>query len=274
MPMNSDSQDLSTLEERLGHRFARRALLEQAVTHASYAREMESHNGVDGAFVPAADNEQMEFLGDAVLGFVVSRELFERFPEYQEGELSKLRAHLVSARHLLRPARELGMGQYLRLGRGEERSGGRSKVALLVDSLEAVIAALFLDAGLDVAHRFILQSILEPGLAEVHQDGSKKLPVIDYKSALQEEVHASGRSQPRYVLVKEEGPDHRKLFTMEAQVPAAPNGDKAFARRAEGNTKKLAEQRAAREAWDFLQSLKTGPEAGEPDQPGGFSETS
>jgi ribonuclease-3 len=254
--MNSDPHDLSALEEALGHRFGRRALLEQAVTHASYARELESQSAAGGVSVPAPDNEQMEFLGDAVLGFVVSRELFQRFPEYQEGELSKLRAHLVSARHLLRPARELGIGQYLRLGKGEERSGGRSKVALLVDSLEAVIAALFLDAGLEVAHRFIEQSILGPGLAEVHQDGSNKLPVIDYKSALQEAVHASGRSQPRYVLIKEEGPDHRKVFTMEAQVPAAPNGDKGFARRAEGNTKKLAEQRAAREAWDFLQSLE------------------
>ena len=90
----------------------------------------------------------------------------------------------------------------------------------------------------------------------MHQGDSKKLPVIDYKSALQEAVHASGRSQPRYVLIKEEGPDHRKVFTMEVQVPAAPNGDASFARRADGNTKKLAEQRAAREAWDFLQSLK------------------
>ena len=208
------------------------------------------------------------------LGFVVSRELFQRFPEYQEGELSKLRAHLVSARHLLPPARKLGMGQYLRLGRGEERSGGRSKVALLVDSLEAVIAALFLDGGLEVAHRFIQQTILEPGLAEVHQDGSKKLPVIDYKSALQEAVHASGRPQPRYVLVKEEGPDHRKVFTMEAQVPAAPNGDKAFARRAAGNTKKLAEQLAAREAWDFLQSLKGGSGSRDTDSSSGTSEHS
>jgi ribonuclease-3 len=254
--MNSNPGDLSALEKALGHRFGRRALLEQALTHASYARERESQNAAGGAPAPSPDNEQMEFLGDAVLGFVVSRELFRQFPEYQEGELSKLRAHLVSARHLLRPARELGIGQYLRLGRGEERSGGRSKVALLVDALEAVIAALFLDAGLEVAHRFIQQAIMEPGLAEVHQGGSTELPVIDYKSALQEAVHASGRAQPRYVLIKEEGPDHSKIFTMEAQVAAAPNGDKGFACRAQGNTKKLAEQRAAREAWDFLQSLK------------------
>jgi ribonuclease III len=272
--MKPDPRDLSELESALGHRFARRVLLEQAITHASYAREKESQSAAEGEPAGAGDNEQMEFLGDAVLGFVVSRELFQRFPEYQEGELSKLRAHLVSAHHLLRPARELEIGQYLRLGNGEERSGGRSKVALLVDALEAVIAALFLDAGLEVAHRFIQQSILEPGLAEVHQDGSSTLPVIDYKSALQEAVHASGRSQPRYVLIKEEGPDHRKVFTMEAQVPAALNGDKGFACRAEGNTKKLAEQRAAREAWDFLQSLKRGSGAEDSDNPSKFSQSS
>src|SRR5271167_2020379 len=184
--MKSDLNDLSVLEEALGHRFRNRDLLDQAVTHASYARELEAQNAAGGGPAPAGDNEQMEFLGDAVLSFVVSQELYRRFPEYQEGELSKLRAHLVSARHLLRPARKLGIGQYLRLGKGEERSGGRSKVTLLVDSLEAVIGALFLDGGLEVAHRFIQETILEPGLAEVHQDGSKKLPVIDYKSALQE----------------------------------------------------------------------------------------
>ncbi len=272
--MNPEPHDLSRLEEALGYRFTRRALLEQAVTHASYARELESQNAAEGIRAPAADNEQMEFLGDAVLAFVVSRELFQRFPEYQEGELSKLRAHLVSARHLLRPARKLGVGQYLRLGKGEERSGGRSKVTLLVDSLEAVIAALFLDGGLEVAHRFIQETILEPGLAEVHQGGSKKLPVIDYKSALQEAAHISGRPQPRYVLVKEEGPDHRKVFTMEAQVPAAPNGEAGFARRAEGNTKKLAEQRAAREAWDFLQSLRRGSGTPDSDTAGKLSEPS
>ena len=114
--MNPDPHDLSALEKALGHRFACRGLLEQALTHASYARERESQNAAEGFPAAAADNEQMEFLGDAVLGFVVSRELFQGFPEYQEGELSKLRAHLVSASHLLRPARELVLGQYLRLG--------------------------------------------------------------------------------------------------------------------------------------------------------------
>jgi ribonuclease-3 len=256
--MKSDLYDLSALENALGHHFRRRTLLEQALTHASYAREMDSQGAAAGQAVPAPDNEQMEFLGDAVLSFVVSQELFRRFPEYHEGELSKLRAHIVSARHLLRPARALKIGDFLRLGKGEERSGGRGKSALLTDALEALIAALYLDGGLDSAHRFILEAILEPELAEVHKLGDKTLPVMDYKSALQEAAHAGGRPQPHYVLVKEEGPDHRKLFTMEAHVAASAEGDKGFVRRSEGSTKKLAEQGAARKAWEYLQSLKAG----------------
>lgn len=254
--MNSGTGDISTLEDALGHRFRQRALLEQALTHSSYAREAEAQSTAGSTAVREADNEQMEFLGDAVLSFVVSQELFHRFPQYQEGELSKLRAHVVSARRLLRPARELRIGEYLRLGKGEDRSGGRSKGALLVDALEAIIAALFLDAGLDPTRRFILSTILEPELAEVHKSGTTTLPVMDYKSGLQELVHAGGRPQPRYVLVKEEGPDHRKVFTIEVQVSAAPGTEDGFVFRAQGGTKKLAEQGAARQAWEYLQSVK------------------
>jgi len=268
----NDPYDLSLLEQALGHHFSRRSLLEQALTHASYAREVESQNTPGGDPSLAPDNEQMEFLGDAVLSFAVSEELFRRFPEYHEGELSKLRAHLVSARHLLRPARALRIGRFLRLGRGEERSGGRSKSALLTDALEAIIAALYLDAGMEQAHQFILKAILEPELAEVHKLGDSRLPVMDYKSALQEAAHASGRPQPRYILVKEEGPDHRKLFTMEAQVAASAKGDKGFVRRSEGSTKKLAEQRAARMAWEYLQSLEAGLRGASPDSPSESSE--
>jgi len=260
--MKSDPDNLSVLEEALGYSFRYRELLEQALTHASYARELEAQSAAAGAPTPAPDNEQMEFLGDSVLSFVVSQELFRRFPEYHEGELSKLRAHIVSARHLLRPARVLRIGQFLRLGKGEERSGGRSKSALLTDALEAIIAALYLDGGLAQAERFILQAILDPELAEVHRLGDKQLPVMDYKSALQEVAHASGRPQPRYVLVKEEGPDHRKLFTMEAHVSASAQGDTGFICRSEGSTKKLAEQGAARKAWEYLQSLKAGSPGG------------
>jgi ribonuclease-3 len=246
----STPHNASLLAKKLGHSFQHPEFLEQALTHASYAREAESQAGTDHP-----DNEQMEFLGDAVLAFVVSQELFHRFPEYHEGELSKLRAHIVSARRLLRPARELKIGEYLYLGRGEERSGGRTKSALLVDTLEAIIAALFLDAGLPVAHRFILEHILEPELAELDSHG-KELPVMDYKSALQEVLHASGRAPARYVTVKEEGPDHRKMFTVEAHIAASSAGDAAFACLSEGSTKKAAEQGAARLAWERLQLLQ------------------
>jgi ribonuclease-3 len=247
----------SELEQAIGHSFRNHDFLDQALTHASYAREAESQQ--DNGRHP--DNEQMEFLGDAVLSFVVSQELFHRYPEYQEGELSKLRAHIVSARRLLRPARELGIGEHLRLGRGEERSGGRHKSALLVDTLEAIIAALFLDAGLEVAHSFILKHILEPELAELETHGGRQLPVMDYKSALQEAVHASGRSQARYITVKEEGPDHRKIFTVEAHVAASAIGDDGFVCRSEGSTKKAAEQGAARLAWERLQLRQDRPAA-------------
>ena len=255
--MKSANHDPGVLENSLGHVFQDRALLDKALTHSSYAREAESQNAAVGVPALEHDNEQLEFLGDAVLSFVVSQELFRRFPEYEEGELSKLRAHIVSARRLLRPARELKLGEYLHLGKGEERSGGRSKSALLVNALEAVIAALYLDAGLTTAHAFILRYILEPELVEVHQHGSKKLPVMDYKSALQEAVHASGRLQARYVMVKEEGPDHRKMFTIEAHVPASPAGEPAFVCRSQGSTKKAAEQAAARLAWERLQSVES-----------------
>ncbi len=248
--------NISLLEEALGYRFQQRAFLEQALTHSSYARETESQNTAGGVLVEEFDNEQMEFLGDAVLAFIVSQELFRRFPQYSEGELSKLRAHIVSARHLLRPARKLDIGQYLRLGRGEDKSGGRSKSALLVNALEAIIAALYLDAGLSVAQRFVLEAIFEPELADLQSRAGEKFPVTDYKSALQEVVHALGRPQPRYVLVKEEGPEHRKLFTIEAHIAGSSNGDTEFVGCAEGNTKKLAEQGAARAAWEYLQSLQ------------------
>jgi ribonuclease-3 len=255
--MSSSPHKTSALEEAIGHSFQNYDLLEQALTHASYAREAESQSSCG----THPDNEQMEFLGDAVLSFVISQELFHRFPQYQEGELSKLRAHIVSARRLLRPAHELGIGEHLRLGRGEERSGGRHKSALLVDTLEAIIAALFLDAGLPVAQHFILQHILEPELVELHSHGGTQLPVMDYKSALQEAVHASGRSHARYITVKEEGPDHRKTFTVEAHVSATAAGDDAFVCRSEGSTKKAAEQAAARLAWERLQLPQDRPAA-------------
>jgi ribonuclease-3 len=246
--------DQTALEDALGHHFQRRTILDQALTHSSFAREAVVQ--AESASNPPEDNEQLEFLGDSVLSFVVSQELFLRFPEYAEGDLSKLRAHIVSARALLRPARQLEIGNYLRFGKGEEKSGGRSKSALLVNALEALIAALFLDAGLQKTHDFIVRTILQPALDELQKQGDSTLPVTDYKSALQEIVHATGRPQPRYLLVKEHGPDHRKTFTIEIHIPAPQSGGEAFVSRAEGSTKKRAEQGAARQAWEYLQSLQ------------------
>ena len=145
----------------LGYQFQRAELLEQALTHSSQARELEALQAAGGTRV--GDNEQMEFLGDAVLGFVTTEELFNRFPSFREGELSKLRAHLVSEKHLIRVAQELELGHYLNLGRGEEKSGGRNKTALLVDALEAVLAAIYLDGGLEAARRFVLRVHRDPG---------------------------------------------------------------------------------------------------------------
>jgi len=244
------AHDLSALEAALGHTFARRELLEQALTHSSHAHE--SDPAPDDQRPPAQrDNEQLEFLGDAVLGFVTSRALFERFPGYHEGHLSKLRAHLVSARHLQQVAEQLELGKYLRLGRGEEKSGGRAKSALLVNALEALLAALYLDAGLEAPRAFILARIVEPELARLGTEPAGAYPVTDHKSALQELLQARGRPQPVYALVKEEGPEHRKTFTVEIRV-AQGDSRKELRTRASGTTKKAAEQNAARKALERL----------------------
>jgi ribonuclease-3 len=242
------SEDIAVLEESLGHHFQRIELLEQALTHSSQAREREAAHPEEAR---VGDNEQLEFLGDALLGFVTGEELFHRFPNFQEGELSKLRAHLVSEKYLVRVAQQLELGKYLRLGRGEEKSGGRSKTTLLADALEAVLAALYLDGGMEPARRVILQSILAPELEHLSRHG-KRLPLSDYKSALQEQLQAIGLPQPSYVLVREQGPEHKKQFTVEAHLRMPDRSRSEFVGRAEGSTKKNAEQDAARQVLEYL----------------------
>jgi ribonuclease-3 len=239
---------LDNLEKTLGHQFANRALLEQALTHSSFASE---------SIGPATDNEQLEFLGDAVLQLVASQELFQRFPAYQEGELSKLRAHLVSANHLLHCSHQLQLGSYLRLGRGEEKTGGRRKTALLADAVEALLAALYLDGGLSLAREFVLLHILEPELDRLSSADGNILLVADHKSRLQELVRASGRPEPRYEMVGEEGPAHRKNFTMQVIVLTSGN-EVEFSTEGSGNSKKVASQSAAQKALERLQ----GPDHG------------
>jgi ribonuclease III len=242
-------REIAALQELLGYSFLRTELLQQALTHSSQARELEASQAESPLRV--GDNEQLEFLGDAVLGLITSEELFRRFPQFREGELSKLRAHLVSAKHLIQVARELQLGEYLLLGRGEEKSGGRSKAALLVDALEAVLGALYLDSGLETARRLVLQRILLPELERLVSSGNA-LPVTDYKSALQEKLQGAGLSQPDYVLVREQGPEHRKTFTVEVRLKAPEGVMPEFVGRAEGSTKKNAEQDAARQVLEYL----------------------
>jgi ribonuclease-3 len=254
------AREIAALERLLGYHFQRPELIDQALTHSSQAREIEAlQPPKDGA--KAGDNEQLEFLGDTVLALVTSEELFRRFPNFREGELSKLRAHLVSEKHLILVAQALELGHYLRLGRGEEKSGGRGKTALLVDALEAVLAAMYLDGGLESARTFILQTVVLPELERMNP-GTGGVPVMDFKSALQESLQASGRPQASYVLVKEAGPEHNKTFTVEARLHSATgHGKLEFTGRAEGSTKKKAEQDAARQVLDYLASAAALPDA-------------
>jgi ribonuclease III len=251
-------REIIAFEATLGYTFQRRGLLEQALTHSSQAREVESQNSANepgGASSGASfsrDNEILEFLGDAVLGLATSETLFQRFPTFQEGHLSKLRAHLVGQRHLLRVAEHLQIGDYMRLGRGEEKSGGRNKASLLVDALEAVLAALYLDGGWPVARDFIVRVIVDPELAHMNLE-TTAMPVMDFKSALQEALQARGGPQPIYALVKEEGPEHKKLFTVEVKLAGLEMAP--IVCRAQGATKKRAEQDAARQVLEHLTSL-------------------
>jgi ribonuclease-3 len=244
-------REIAALETALGYQFRGRAVIEQAITHSSQAREQESQQSGENKYT-VHDNEQLEFLGDAILSLVTSEELFQRFPQFREGELSKLRAHLVSERHLIRVAQRLELGHYLRLGRGEEKSGGRGKTALLVDALEAILAAIYLDGGMEPVRQFILREILAPELERMGSQGGA-LPMTDFKSALQEALQRLGLPQPKYLLVQEAGPEHSKTFTVEVSLNTK-EGPAEFVGRAQGSTKKTAEQDAARQLLSYMAS--------------------
>ena len=228
--------EFDSLQQAIGYRFRDRGLLEHALTHTSRANE-----DVSGGVV---DNESMEFLGDAVLGFVIADLLFRDFPEFDEGQKSKIKASLVSTTTLARQAERLALGEDLLLGRGEEKTGGRRKQALLADTYEALIAAVYLDGGIDHAQAFIVREF--GGLIEdVRRTG---VGGQDYKSALQEQLQAHDASLPEYRVVGTEGPDHRKQF----QVAVVVKGE-ALAE-ATGPSKKEAEQEAARLALEKLKA--------------------
>lgn len=227
------TSEQTALQTLLGHHFHNQELIERALTHSSWVAE---HPAKEGAPEPD-DNEKLEFLGDAVLTLIVSEALLTTFPAWHEGRLSKARAMLVNAGALAQAARRLDLGGYLRLGRGEEKTGGREKSALLADAYEAVIAAIYLDAGIEAVRGFIEKSLLAFGLAEE----SERLGKPDHKSYLQEILQERGWAAASYRVVGESGPDHRKVFEVEAKVHGRA------AARGQGNTKKEAEQAAARE---------------------------
>ena len=234
------------LESALGYRFTDRGLLEQALTHRSRAHEDPSGQVVD--------NERLEFLGDAVLGLVVADRLVREFPERDEGWTSKVKAKLVSAPTLARLGERVGLGDYLLLGRGEEKTGGRRKQSLIADTFEAVVAAIYLDGGLAAATAF-LDALLREALDGLRANGMAAEAPADWKSKLQEWLQARGRPLPVYRLTAEEGPDHRKTFTVDVAV-----GGEELARGA-GRSKKEAEQKAARQALAELRSAAEAPGA-------------
>ena len=220
---------LDALQDRIAYRFVDRALLDQALTHRSRAAEDMSRQ--------AMDNESLEFLGDALLGFVVADWLFQQYPDFDEGQKSKVKATVVSTQSLARHAEVIGLGGYLILGRGEGKTGGRSKPALLADAFEAIVAAIYLDGGFDAAATFLRQEL--KAAVDAGRDPSL---VVDYKSALQERLQALGQPLPQYRLAGESGPDHQKLFKVEVVVGGVVRGS------ASGRAKKEAEQDAARQA--------------------------
>ena len=230
-PVDVSGAGFGPLEHTIGYRFKDRGLLEHALTHRSRVHEDAS----GGVF----DNESLEFLGDSILGFVIADMLFREFPQHNEGQKSKLRASIVSASSLARLGEKIQLGTFLILGRGEEKTGGRRKHALIADSYEALIAAIYLDGGIEPVRAFIERQF-EDLIAEARRSGAGEAFTEDYKSALQEWLQSHDRGLPVYRLVAEIGPAHRRRFEVEVLVGGEPLA------RAEGRSKKEAAQAAAR----------------------------
>jgi ribonuclease-3 len=229
--------EFEPLEKAIGYRFKDRGLLEHALTHRSRVHEDAS----GGVF----DNESMEFLGDSILGFVIADLLFREFPQHNEGQKSKLKASIVSAASLARLGQKIDLGAHLILGRGEEKTGGRRKLALIADCYEALIAAIYLDGGIEPARAFV-ETQFAALIAEARRTGAHAAFTADYKSALQEWLQSHDRGLPSYRLAAEVGPAHRRRFEVEVLVDGQPLA------RAEGKSKKEAAQAAARQALDAL----------------------
>ena len=229
---------MKALSKKLGYSFKRTDLLEEAFRHSSYVNEVQDHN--------LRDNERLEFLGDAVLDLAISHILMDQFKGAKEGDLSKQRARIVNERGLCQVARNLGIGDYLQLGKGEELSRGRDKSSILADAMEALLGALYLDAGFDKTKE-IIRKLFLPVLS--NQDSGEALS--DYKSLLQEYTQQHFKVRPEYCLIEELGPAHNRIFEIALKL----NG-KTIAE-GSGKSKKEAEQKAAKEAYHCLRGYLT-----------------
>jgi ribonuclease-3 len=236
---NANTPDLDELEKILAYSFTDRSLLQRAVTHRSWAHEQVSPGKEEEA--RRLHNEAFEFVGDSVLGLIVADYLFQSYPDVTEGELSRMKHRLVSEPTLARASERLGIGQFLRVGRGEEKSGGRRKRALLADTFEAVLAAIFLDGGLTAAADFVHHGLGD----ELEHADPEAAAAADYKTLLQERLQAERQTVPQYNVIEATGPPHRRTFHVELSWDGGSV-------RAEGRTIKAAETVAARLALEQI----------------------
>ena len=258
------------LEAALGHYFAHTELLVRALTHRSLANERaakghtlceQAQAGGKAEAAGTGDNERLEFLGDAVLGLVVAEALFQLHPEWQEGELTRVRAQLVSRQHLAEVAAAIGLGNHLRLGRGEDKGGSlRRKSTVLSNAMEAVLGALFLDGGLEPVSAFARRWVMGEAAEQLAEQLRSGAALGNYKSALQEHLQATHAGAPVYRVKSESGPDHRKRFLVEVRLKTADAVTGKQLARGMGSTKKHAEQDAARRALERLKAA--GKKAG------------
>ncbi len=222
---------MNSLEKRLNYKFKNIDLLKNALVHSSYANEVRGS---------VHSNERLEFLGDSVLSVIVSEHLYNKFPNMPEGELTRMRASLVCEKSLCEFSRELGIGNYLKLGKGEDKNGGRERDSILADAFEAVLAAVYLDGGMDAAKAHIMNTVLRD-IKHCEDDTFK-----DYKTTLQEVIQRNPEESVSYILVNESGPDHNKSFTVEVHLNSNVIG------KGTGKSKKQAEQMAAKQALELM----------------------
>lgn len=248
MTSEQDTPSLAELERKLGYEFRDRRLLERGATHRSWAHEQVGPGEEERA--RALHNEAMEFLGDSVLGLVVAEYLFRDNGDLSEGDLSRMKHQLVSTQTLAAAATRLGVGEFVRLGRGEEKTGGRTKQALLADSFEALLAAVYLDGGFEAATKFVLRALAD----DLGEASPESAAAADFKTMLQERVQAACRVTPTYEVVSTEGPPHDRTFHVEVRW-------NDLTVKGSGSTIKAAEMESARRALEQLEAATDGEES-------------